>query len=87
MTIPTAIVRSSIAMLPRLQAEESILAVNRTALGSGSLAKDDARALSRTWSKAANGGQEQPAIRISTDDPAKLKDLGIGVKRGKVRRG
>lgn len=45
-------------MLPRLQAEESIRAANRVALGSGTLKDADRRALVADWQATAAGSRQ-----------------------------
>lgn len=81
MRTSTAVVRSSLVMLPRLQAEESILFANRTAVGSGALSKDDARAVTSKWAKAA--AAEIPVLRNPSQED--LNALGISVKKVKRR--
>jgi hypothetical protein len=51
---PIAVFRACLAWLPRLEAEESLLACSRVALGSGTLAKDDRQTLHRAWMKQAS---------------------------------
>jgi hypothetical protein len=59
---PLAVVRACLDMLPRLEAEESILAVNRTAVGSGTARRDRAQQVTRSWERAASTGRTRPAI-------------------------
>jgi hypothetical protein len=67
-------------MMPRMQAEESMLAATRVALGGGSLKKDDAARLRRAWEQAASGGRAPRAIKASLAD---LQALGIVVRKVK----
>lgn len=79
-----ALVRSSLEMLVRLQAEESILAASRAAVGNVSLAKTTRSDITSAWAKAA-ATELQP---IRNPKPENLGALGIGVKRAKrAKRG
>ena len=66
--------------LPRLSAEESLQAAERTAVGTGSLKKGVGRRISDGWSRRA--GQRAHAIRPKSKamHVAQLAALGIGVK-------
>jgi len=64
-------------MLPQLIAEESIQASNRVALGSGTLAKNDARQLIARWQRGATGGSD-PKPLAPRATPEMLSALGIG---------
>lgn len=76
---PRRIVRACLAMLPRLQAEESLLAVRRTGLGVGAFARHDARKLTEAWVAAAHA---TPSGRRPTQhaSPDILATMGIGVR-------
>lgn len=62
-------------MLPRLSAEEAIAGANRVALGSGTMAKSDARRLSSRLSALATGA---PLVRRG--DPKTGLPFGIKVQ-------
>lgn len=49
-------VNAALRDLARLQAEESLVAANRIAVGGGKLKEQDARAIVADWSKAAHPG-------------------------------
>jgi hypothetical protein len=70
---PLAIIKVCVAMMPRLQAEESLSAVERTAIGSGSLKTSDAHAITRRWARTASGREQ-----IERLSPAGLQAIGIG---------
>lgn len=72
---PIAVIRSSAAMMPRLEAEESLLAAQRASVGSGTLKADDAKAIVRRWTEAA-----RPDRRPQAADPGALAAIGIGVQ-------
>ncbi len=83
MRMPTCLVLALLTMQPRLEAEESILAVNRIAVASGSLKEADANALQKQWGAAANpAGIERPKPQPA----AALSNLGIPVRRVKTQR-
>jgi hypothetical protein len=62
-------------MLPRLQAEESLLASTRASVGSGFMASDDARRIMSTWERTAN--PERPRAQKAT--PEDMARMGIQV--------
>ena len=49
---PRAIVRACLLMLPRLQAEESLLTSQRIAVGTGSMKSADSRQITSGWIRA-----------------------------------
>lgn len=49
------VVRSFVAQLPRLRAQESLLEAARTGIGSGTLRKDARRGFLRDWERMASG--------------------------------
>jgi hypothetical protein len=67
-------------MLPRLTAEESLEAVQRTAIGSGVMPADGQRDAQRRWHEAINPPAPRPATR-QAPDPARLRAMGIGFRR------
>jgi hypothetical protein len=73
-------VRSSLAMLPRLEAEESLLAVDRLAVGGGHLERDAMRRTLDRWLMAADPSARSPRRRrVMLASPDALADMGIGV--------
>lgn len=74
--IPIGTIRAYLAMLPRLDAQESQLAVTRAALGTGSIKPEDARPIMRAWDELANQGQRQKPVKATLD---MLPALGIDV--------
>lgn len=83
--IPQAVVNAHVAMLPRLDAEESLLAAMRVGVGSGSLKKDAAQSIQREWSRRAN---RTPRLSpFSTlPPPHKVGAKGFGVRKVPKRR-
>ncbi len=61
--------------LPRLEAEESLMAAQRTALGSGTLTRQAAARLDRQLVDQARGTGRRPAVSLRPDQAAAL---GIG---------
>lgn len=74
MHTPLAIVRSALKMLPRLTAEESIMASNRMLVGSGAASPEDARAMHRDWSRDATPPRQQSKAKATPKD---LSAIGI----------
>lgn len=72
--LPFRIVRACAAMMPRLQAEESLTAVERTAVGTGSLKKEDAQAITRAWARDVAPSSRERVQRIT---PEALEAIGI----------
>jgi hypothetical protein len=81
--MPTPILNAYAAQLPRLSAEESLLAATRVAVGSGSLKKGEGQRIQHQWSKAAEQGA--PVVRSTgpAQYAAHMAGLGIGVKKVK----
>lgn len=76
---PTALVLSSYARIPALEAEQSILAANRIGMGSGTMKPESATALARRWSLLASGEEDRP-------DPYHLAQKGFAVRKIPVVR-
>jgi hypothetical protein len=78
MSVPFAILRACADELPRLQAEEALLATQVTALGSGTMKERDQRAALARLQRAAGGGvasrRQTPAAT-----PNVLAAMGIRV--------
>jgi hypothetical protein len=79
MDTPLAIVRACLTMLPRLEAEESLLASTRTGVGSGALTSGDATAITARWLRTSHGGSSRAPV-VRRPDPAALGEIGIGVR-------
>lgn len=80
-----AIVRSSAAAMPILNAEESLMEVRRLQIGGGLLKQETAASHVRKWVSIASGagdGVDRSVVPTSTD----LKSIGIGIRRGPRRR-
>jgi hypothetical protein len=67
------------AMLPRLRAEESMLAAERIAVGTGSLKSSVARSIRRGWERQRTG-EGAEAARAARATPAALGAIGIGYR-------
>lgn len=61
--LPWALVEAHLEAIPRLRAEESLIAATRVALGSGTLKRADASAVHRAWSQQAHEGRRRVAPR------------------------
>lgn len=70
------LVRACSAMLPRLQAEESMLAMTRVAMGTASVEKEARRSILHDWQEAATPGRTVTRV---TPSPDQLRGIGIGV--------
>jgi hypothetical protein len=78
--LPIRIVRDFAEMLPRLQAEESLLTADRVALGAGTLKQDAARELGRRWERATRDpGARDSRARVKLT-PGDLAAMGIRYK-------
>lgn len=72
------ILRACLAMLPRLHAEECLVASLTVSLGTGAMAKEDAQRVQRQWREIAR--PDEPVRRIIAPDGA-FESLGIKVVR------
>jgi hypothetical protein len=72
------LLRACVVMLPRLQAEEALLGVTATALGTGSLKSAEARSTMDRLSSAVAGGSGRS--RAVPAHPGVLAEMGIGVR-------
>jgi hypothetical protein len=81
--MPTPLLNAYAEQLPRLSAEESLLAANRIAVGTGSLRKGEGRRIAAGWQRAM--GQRVPSVRPKGpgEYAAHMAGLGIGIKRVK----
>ena len=59
LSLPVGIFGVYLNMLPRLVAEESMLAVQRVAMGSGTLEEQTAKRIRRAWDEMANTGPRE----------------------------
>lgn len=77
--MPIPLLRAHLAMLPRLEAEESLVTVERLAVGTGSLKTAVRSRILDSWAKAA-----RPLAVQRPTDPATRRALaaaaGIGVR-------
>lgn len=74
-SIPFALIRACVTMLPRLQAEESIRATQHVAVGTGSLERGDSQRITDRWAAAAQPNGRRPPRQTN---PATLAAIGIG---------
>lgn len=67
-------------MLPVLDAEESMRAVERLAVGTGAMKSDGIRTVTRRWQRTIDEAQPRPTTRrLAT--PETLAGMGIGFCR------
>ena len=57
MRLPLGTVSPIREMLPRLIAEESLIAMQRVAMGSGNMKEQDAKRIGQTWERMAAASQ------------------------------
>lgn len=81
MRMPTCLAQALFTMLPRLEAEESLLAADRVAMGTGSMKKESADATWKRWATATGHGADAAKPR-----PTALAAHGIPVRRVKTGR-
>lgn len=75
MSVPMGLLIACVRQLPRLQAEETLLGAQATALGSGAMKPADARtAHERLYRIATNGG-----ARRQQATPSVLASMGVAV--------
>lgn len=74
--VPLGLIRRYLAMLPRLEAEESLRAADCVAVGAGVLMPEDRRRLMAAW-RAAAGWR---ASRSTPASPGVLQQAGIGTR-------
>jgi hypothetical protein len=79
--LPVALVRSYLANLPKLQAEQLLLATQVTMIGTGSMKKNVADRQLAGWRRLIGGAQ---AVRPTTQEQrtALARAAGIGVRDG-----
>jgi hypothetical protein len=77
MTVPFGLVRAYHTMLPRLRAEEALLAATEVGMGTGSIEKSDANHIRSTWDRVANPRSvRQKATKVAPDA---IAGLGFGI--------
>jgi len=79
--MPTPVLNAYAEQLPRLSAEESLLAANRIAVGSGTLKKGEGRRIASSWQRLV--GEQRVTVRSTgpAEYAAHMAALGIGVKK------
>lgn len=78
-TIPMGLLRAYGRMLPKLQAQESLLMAERLGVGTGAVSVPKQREIRRSWNAEANrGGGKRPRTKVA---PEQLGAMGIGFKR------
>jgi len=84
--VPSALVNACAIMLPRLEAEESMLAATRVAMGNGSLQPDEANRVREQWSTATM--EDVPSAVPAPVKPhtEALQFMGFAVRRIPTRR-
>lgn len=81
---PVSVVQACISMLPRLEAEESVLAANRHKVGSGMLPAEQQQAIAGEWEqKAAPVSGPTQRKRV---DPSPLVAHGFAIRRVKGKK-
>lgn len=81
MTTPGAIFETSLRMMPRLEAEESILAVNRAAVAAGTMDPSARARLTARWERQA---LPQPVEPQTANQARPLPHLGLGLELEEV---
>lgn len=81
--IPLGLIRPCVESLPGLMAEESFLEVERIALGSGTLKKDDSQRIVERWQNALTAGEDAPKGKTMSDQ--ELASMGLGVRKVKLK--
>jgi hypothetical protein len=71
--VPVGLMRRYLAMMPRLEAEESFRSANRIAVGTGALSKDASRGVTGAWRAAAG-----LSVARRQAAPSLLRHAGIG---------
>lgn len=79
--MPIPLLNAYAEQLPQLVAEESLLAVTRVAVGTGSVRKGEGPRLMASWTRTAGQGQAAPRPKGPAEYAARMAVMGIGVKR------
>lgn len=85
--MPTPLLNAYAAGLPRLAAEESLMAAQRIAVGTGSLKKGEGRRIAEGWQRMAD--HHRPLVKPADEAMyrAQMAGLGIGVRKVKKADG
>lgn len=78
-----AVIDASLAMMPRLDAQEALEAVVRLGVGTGAYKAEDQRARVKAWQRAAHPDRAAAVVKPSASD---LRAIGIKVVRTKKRK-
>jgi hypothetical protein len=76
--IPRVIVRACAAMLPRLRAEDALLAVNQIGVGTGSFGQGARQSLIHQWTAMARAGDRVLVASSAAQMTAAAAGMGIG---------
>lgn len=76
MSVPMGLLIACVRQLPRLQAEETLLGAQATALGSGAMKPADARTAHERLYRIATNGHAQRRQQAS---PSVLASMGVAV--------
>lgn len=76
--IPSKIVNAYAAMMPVLDAEEQLTRINNTAIGTGSMKKEDSKRIMRQLSESVNNRKQKPEVSNASKLMA-LSCMGIQV--------
>lgn len=82
-TCPVVLLNAHLAMLPRLRAEESLLQVRVSSLGSGFVPKATSQPVLDQWERTANGvsgAQAKPSMPEMTPEVRALMGLDSPVQ-------
>lgn len=79
MAVPMALLRAFAQQIPRLQAEETLLASQASAIGSGAMKQRDVQAAIARLQRVAAGGNPYTKLRNKTDLGA-VAAMGVGVR-------
>lgn len=81
--MPTLLLNAYAANLPRLAAEESLIAAQRVAVGTGSLKKGEGRRIAEDWQRLT--AHRRPVVRPKDEAMyrAQIAGMGIGVRKVK----
>lgn len=81
MSVPMGLLRALLTMLPRLEAEERLQAVQVGQVASGWMKGDDARPILQRWARAA-----APAPRQRDTNWAAVGRMGMGLRKVTITR-
>ena len=84
--MPTALLNAHAEQLPRLSAEESLLAAERHGVGAGTLQRSARRRIAGEWQRLARQDRVVLRPKTSAEHDAYMAMNGIAVKRVAVKR-